>query len=120
MQKGLLSYGYKENMLLKSEPNTKDRIDDHTAFHAKNVDVLPLLPRPFPDVWHKIGDDKSALDFDTIDDLNRVLQVFVVRYIRGMYVEPEPTDDSGMGLIGTSSLRLILCITAVVLHSGIM
>jgi hypothetical protein len=32
-----------------------------------------MIAEPFPSVWHSLGDDKSALDYPTIDYINKVL-----------------------------------------------
>ena len=56
--------------------------DDHTPFMERNVPILHVVPAPFPDVWHTDRDDKSALDYKTIDDLNKILRVFVAEYLQ--------------------------------------
>ncbi|CAH0719606.1 unnamed protein product, partial [Brenthis ino] len=55
--------------------------DDHVPFYKRDVDVLHIIPNPFPSVWHTVRDDVSALDFNTIDNLNKILRVFVVEYL---------------------------------------
>ncbi|XP_026333028.1 glutaminyl-peptide cyclotransferase [Hyposmocoma kahamanoa] len=55
--------------------------DDHVPFLRRNVDVLHVIPNPFPPVWHTPGDDLSALDFNTIENLNKVFRVFVAAYL---------------------------------------
>lgn len=54
--------------------------DDHVPFLNLNVPVLHLIPLPFPDVWHKASDNASALHYETIDNLNSILRVFVSNY----------------------------------------
>ncbi|KAI9551396.1 hypothetical protein GHT06_021729 [Daphnia sinensis] len=56
--------------------------DDHIPFMRRKVPILHLITTPFPDVWHTNGDNKSALDYNTIDDLNKILRVFVVEYLQ--------------------------------------
>ena len=56
--------------------------DDHIPFMERNVPILHVIPTPFPDVWHTDRDDKSALDYKTIDDLNKILRVFVAEYLQ--------------------------------------
>ena len=46
-----------------------------------DVPILHLIAYPFPHVWHKEGDNESALDYDTIDDLNKIMRVFVAEYL---------------------------------------
>ncbi|KAJ8730328.1 hypothetical protein PYW07_017366 [Mythimna separata] len=55
--------------------------DDHIPFMRRNVDILHLIPSPFPSVWHTPADDMSALDFNTIENLNKILRVFVAEYL---------------------------------------
>jgi glutaminyl-peptide cyclotransferase len=55
--------------------------DDHVPFMQRGVPILHLIPSPFPSVWHTDDDNKNALDYPTIDDLNRILRVFVAEYL---------------------------------------
>lgn len=55
--------------------------DDHLPFLEHGVPVLHLIPVPFPNVWHKVDDNPSALDYDTIDNLNSILRVFLASYL---------------------------------------
>lgn len=55
--------------------------DDHIPFLRRGVDILHLIPVPFPNVWHKNSDDRSALHFPTISNLNKVFRLFVARYL---------------------------------------
>lgn len=57
--------------------------DDHIPFLRRDVPVLHIIPARFPAIWHTEKDDYSALDFPTIDTLNKVLQVFTYSYIMG-------------------------------------
>lgn len=54
--------------------------DNHISFIA-GVSVLHLIPSPFPDVWHTFEDNEENLDSSTIDNLNKILQVFVLEYL---------------------------------------
>ncbi|KAL3985479.1 Peptidase M28 family protein [Acanthocheilonema viteae] len=56
--------------------------DDHIPFLNLKVPILHLIPLPFPDVWHKASDNASALHYETIDNLNSILRVFVSNYHR--------------------------------------
>lgn len=56
--------------------------DDHIPFMQRNVPILHIIPTPFPSVWHEDSDNKSALDYNTIDDLNKIFRVFVVEYLQ--------------------------------------
>jgi glutaminyl-peptide cyclotransferase len=55
--------------------------DDHIPFLQRGVDIVHLIASPFPRVWHTPQDNKDALDFPTIDNLNKVFRLFVARYL---------------------------------------
>ncbi|KAF6025713.1 QPCT [Bugula neritina] len=55
--------------------------DDHIPFLQRGVPILHLISAPFPQVWHSRYDDESALDYVTIDNLNKILRVFVAEYL---------------------------------------
>jgi glutaminyl-peptide cyclotransferase len=42
--------------------------DDHVPFMARGVEVLHLIPSPFPRVWHEMDDDGEHLDLETVTD----------------------------------------------------
>lgn len=51
-------------------------------FHVlTGVRVLHLIPTPFPSVWHTFDDNEENLDRATIQNLNKILQVFVFEYL---------------------------------------
>nr|XP_046269753.1 glutaminyl-peptide cyclotransferase [Scatophagus argus] len=55
--------------------------DDHIPFLSRGVRVLHLIPSPFPSVWHTFDDNEQNLDRSTIQNLNKILQVFVLEYL---------------------------------------
>lgn len=55
--------------------------DDHIPFLNKGVHILHLIPSPFPSVWHTFDDNEQNLDRSTIQNLNKILQVFVLEYL---------------------------------------
>ncbi|XP_006024561.1 glutaminyl-peptide cyclotransferase isoform X1 [Alligator sinensis] len=55
--------------------------DDHVPFLIRGVPVLHLIPSPFPSVWHTMEDTEENLDKTIIDNLNKILQVFVLEYL---------------------------------------
>jgi len=55
--------------------------DDHIPFKRRGVPILHLIAYPFPKAWHKIGDNRSSLDFTRIAHLNKILRVFVAEYL---------------------------------------
>lgn len=50
-------------------------------FFVLGVPVLHLISSPFPEVWHTMDDNEENLDRTTIDNLNKILQVFVLEYL---------------------------------------
>lgn len=55
--------------------------DDHAPFMARGVDILHMIPTPFPDVWHKIEDDGEHLDLPTVRDWAKITTAFVVEWM---------------------------------------
>ncbi|XP_037096458.1 glutaminyl-peptide cyclotransferase [Syngnathus acus] len=55
--------------------------DDHIPFLNRGVRVLHLIPSPFPAVWHTFDDNEQNLDRSTIENLNKILQIFVLEYL---------------------------------------
>lgn len=45
------------------------------------IEVVHVIPHPFPKNWHKEGDNKSALHLPTIMNLIKIVQVFLVGYL---------------------------------------
>lgn len=56
--------------------------DDHIPFLQRNVPILHIIPVPFPQVWHEKTDDRSAVDITTVDNLMKILRVFLVEYLQ--------------------------------------
>ncbi|KAG8691210.1 hypothetical protein FRC11_005909 [Ceratobasidium sp. 423] len=55
--------------------------DDHIPFLQRGVSILHVIASPFPQVWHTLGDDASALHMPTMKHWNMVLRVFVSEYL---------------------------------------
>ncbi|KAH7395918.1 glutaminyl-peptide cyclotransferase-like protein [Cadophora sp. MPI-SDFR-AT-0126] len=51
--------------------------DDHIPFMARGVEVLHIIPTPFPGVWHTMADDAEHLDMPTVEDWARMVTAFV-------------------------------------------
>lgn len=51
--------------------------DDHIPFMARGVEILHIIPSPFPIVWHTIDDDGEHLDLPTVEDWARIVTAFV-------------------------------------------
>ncbi|XP_038211880.1 glutaminyl-peptide cyclotransferase [Zerene cesonia] len=75
------SQGKPEQTYFKLASSNSFIEDDHVPFMRRDVDILHLIPNPFPSVWHTADDNINALDFNTIDNLNKILRVFVAEYL---------------------------------------
>ncbi|KAG9241218.1 hypothetical protein BJ878DRAFT_428617 [Calycina marina] len=51
--------------------------DDHIPFLARGVEILHIIPTPFPRVWHTIEDDGEHLDMATVEDWAKIVMAFV-------------------------------------------
>ncbi|KAM8946271.1 glutaminyl-peptide cyclotransferase [Pelodytes ibericus] len=77
----LLKNHAEEVEYFQSSLNSHQVDDDHVPFLQRGVPVLHLIPSPFPDVWHTMQDNEDSLDYVTIDNINKILQVFVLEYL---------------------------------------
>ncbi|TLD14495.1 hypothetical protein PspLS_11150 [Pyricularia sp. CBS 133598] len=66
--------------------------DDHIPFLKKGVEVLHIIPSPFPDVWHRMEDDGAHLDMATVRDWARITTTFVMEWLDMMEVAPEGAE----------------------------
>jgi glutaminyl-peptide cyclotransferase len=55
--------------------------DDHLPFMARGVQILHMIPSPFPDVWHEIEDDGEHLDLPTVEDWSMIFTGFAAEYL---------------------------------------
>ncbi|XP_068218846.1 glutaminyl-peptide cyclotransferase isoform X1 [Palaemon carinicauda] len=55
--------------------------DDHIPFLQRGVPVVHLIPVPFPRVWHEDSDNATALNYETIQNLNIIMRAFVADYL---------------------------------------
>jgi len=51
--------------------------DDHIPFMARGVEILHIIPTPFPTVWHTSQDDGEHLDLPTVEDWAKIVTAFV-------------------------------------------
>lgn len=51
--------------------------DDHVPFMRRGVDVLHLIPTPFPWFWHRMEDDAEHLDGPAVQDWAKLITAFV-------------------------------------------
>ncbi|XP_062324674.1 glutaminyl-peptide cyclotransferase [Osmerus eperlanus] len=68
--------------------------DDHMPFLNRGVRVLHLIPSPFPSVWHTFDDNEQNLDRSTIQNLNKILQIFVLEYLNAKPVDPSNPQNA--------------------------
>lgn len=59
--------------------------DDHIPFMKRGVNIVHVIPSPFPSVWHKDSDNAAALHHPTIHNLNKIFTVFIAEY---MHLDP--------------------------------
>lgn len=55
--------------------------DDHVPFMARGVEILHMIPSPFPRVWHEITDDGEHLDTDTVEDWTKLVMAFTAEWM---------------------------------------
>ncbi|KAM9514653.1 glutaminyl-peptide cyclotransferase-like protein [Guaruba guarouba] len=56
--------------------------DDHIPFLQRGVPVLHLIPLPFPPAWHSPEDTERNLHPPTMEDLTRILLIFVAEFLQ--------------------------------------
>lgn len=69
-----------QNIFFKSQQIGHYVEDDHTPFLQRNVPVIHWIPSRFPDVWHTSSDNFDAVDMVTVEDMNTILRLFILRY----------------------------------------
>ncbi|KAK5123421.1 hypothetical protein LTR85_002853 [Meristemomyces frigidus] len=68
--------------------------DDHVPFMARGVEVLHIIPSPFPHVWHTINDDGEHLDIPTVEGWAVITTAFAAEW---MDLEGHFDADAGGG-----------------------
>ncbi|KAH6620514.1 hypothetical protein C7974DRAFT_399878 [Boeremia exigua] len=56
-------------------------LDDHVPFMDRGVEILHVIPSPFPTVWHEITDDAAHLDMDTVEDWAKIITAFAAEWM---------------------------------------
>ncbi|XP_077645242.1 glutaminyl-peptide cyclotransferase-like protein [Lonchura striata] len=79
---GLLHAAPPEPPFFRLEPAPGPVEDDHVPFLRRGVPVLHLIPTPFPRVWHTPEDNEANLHPPTVQDLAKVLLVFVAEFLQ--------------------------------------
>ncbi|EPE10421.1 glutaminyl-peptide cyclotransferase [Ophiostoma piceae UAMH 11346] len=70
--------------------------DDHVPFMNRGVDILHIIPSPFPPVWHTMADTGINLDIATVDDWAKIVTAFTAEWMEldGMMPKVKPRMDS--------------------------
>lgn len=55
--------------------------DDHLPFMARGVEILHIIPTPFPRVWHNMDDDGEHLDINTVKDWSLLVTAFAAEWM---------------------------------------
>jgi glutaminyl-peptide cyclotransferase len=70
--------------------------DDHIPFMERGVNILHIIPNPFPKVWHTMDDTGSNLDVPTIRDWAKIVTAFVAEWmdLDGLISEPKAKEEA--------------------------
>ena len=67
----------KESVLFHSQIE-----DDHIPFMQRGVEILHMIPSPFPlGIWHELADDGDHLDMDTVEDWAKLVMAFAAEWM---------------------------------------
>lgn len=44
------------------------------------VPIIHWIPEQFPEVWHTSRDNYDAVDMHTVEDMNKILRLFILMY----------------------------------------
>ncbi|MCJ1336932.1 hypothetical protein MMC09_002210 [Bachmanniomyces sp. S44760] len=55
--------------------------DDHEPFMQRGVEILHMIPSPFPRVWHEMDDDGDHLDINTVEDWATLVTAFAAEWL---------------------------------------
>ncbi|KAF2000076.1 hypothetical protein P154DRAFT_435966 [Amniculicola lignicola CBS 123094] len=69
--------------------------DDHLPFLSRGVEILHVIPSPFPAVWHKMEDDGEHLDMPTVRDWGKIVTAFALEWLDMMEVWYGDEDSTG-------------------------
>ncbi|XP_076836492.1 glutaminyl-peptide cyclotransferase isoform X2 [Brachyhypopomus gauderio] len=78
---GLLSSHSTEQTYFKKDIIMAPVEDAHTPFLQRGVPALHIIATPFPSYWHTVDDTADKVHSDTVEDLTKVLVVFLVEYL---------------------------------------
>lgn len=100
--RSLKQFQSKSSKPFLSEANKKDSDrwlggaieDDHLPFQARGVDILHMIPAPFPHVWHTMADDGEHLDIPTVKDWAKLVTAFAAEWMELDGYLPRPQKRS--------------------------
>lgn len=77
--------------------------DDHVPFMERGVDVLHMIPSPFPShIWHTMNDDGEHLDLPTCRDWSKIVTAFTIEWMECSEFMPKEATAK-VARSGTSS-----------------
>ena len=73
--------------------------DDHLPFLLRGVEVLHIIPTPFPHVWHTMDDDGEHLDIPTCEDWAVITAAFAAEWmdLEGFLQSPAKSVKRSLG-----------------------
>ncbi|KAI2601916.1 glutaminyl-peptide cyclotransferase [Hypoxylon sp. NC1633] len=74
--------------------------DDHVPFMVRGVDVLHIIPSPFPTTWHTMDDNGEHLDLATVDDWAKIVTAFAAEWMElDAYMNEPPSSKEERGAV---------------------
>ncbi|KKY26635.1 putative glutaminyl cyclase [Diplodia seriata] len=71
--------------------------DDHLPFMMRGVEILHMIPTPFPRVWHEMDDDGEHLDLDTVEDWAKLVTAFACEWMElEGFMDTAPASNIGV------------------------
>ncbi|XP_072517849.1 glutaminyl-peptide cyclotransferase [Salminus brasiliensis] len=78
---GLLFSHPSEQTYFRKDVTKDPVIDDHMPFLQRGVPVLHMIATPFPSHWHTVEDTADKVHGHTVENLTKVLVVFLAEYL---------------------------------------
>ncbi|CAB1347571.1 unnamed protein product [Coregonus sp. 'balchen'] len=80
-RQGLLTSHPSEQTYFRKDVYLGPVQDDHIPFLHKGVPVLHVIATPFPPFWHTLDDTEENMHRPTVENLTKVLAVFLAEYL---------------------------------------
>ncbi|XP_039865267.1 glutaminyl-peptide cyclotransferase-like a [Simochromis diagramma] len=80
-RQGLLTSHPSEQTYFRKDVYLGPVQDDHIPFLHKGVPVLHVIATPFPQFWHTLEDTEENMHRPTVENLTKVMAVFVAEYL---------------------------------------